>query len=229
MSESIGHALSAVDAARIIFRTDAPSEEQIGRVYERMRAGVIRVTDRTRPLHAWMTSESALADYLAAERTRKPNRRTPANGVKKTAPPGKTRAANGKQVVEVYRAIWRDYFLAVMLKRRMSHRSRAFHRAVLGGQIALLLFICATFYFGLRFTIAPSRPEQAAIERWIDEHTDSHLVTRWHPTLAGDEPDEVVVEVEYRYTRDSARAIHTKRRFSVKGDVVAELGEDQSS
>jgi hypothetical protein len=125
----------------------------------------------------------------------------------------------------VYRGIWRDYFLAVMLRRRIAHRSVVFHRAVLAGQIVVLLSI-VVLAFGLSRSIKPTPPERSAIERFLVVQTDSFHIERWHPSRTSADGTGLLVEVEYRYTKDSRRVVHTRRTFRVAGDEVSEVSDE---
>jgi hypothetical protein len=125
----------------------------------------------------------------------------------------------------VYRGIWRDYFLAVMLRKRIDHRSVHFHRAVLAGQIGVLLTIVG-LVLGVSHSFEGTPPERTAIKHFLASQTDTIQVERWHPSQASESGEGLLVEVEYRYTKDSPRAIHTRRTFRVVGDEVSEVAEE---
>jgi hypothetical protein len=230
MPQTRGKPVSIVEAARLIYRTRAPSERQIRRVYERMKAGVLEVHRASGEPATWTTTEQSLADYLAARMVR----RRPASAAARPREPGAAGSSHprAKELREatrlrrVYRGMWREYFLAVLLRRRVAGRSVAFRRAVIAGQAAILACLLGVCAATVRFTFEPIARERAAIERWIEANTDRYKVTCWHPSRAAPEGDAVLVEVEYQYASGSPRTIHTRRTFRVVGDEVREVEAD---
>jgi hypothetical protein len=223
---------SIVDAARLIYRTRTPNERQIRRVYQRMKAGLLRIHEGDGEPTEWTTTEQALAEYLATSMVSRGHKRpqpspaglAPASGRGVRQSTHEVRQT--RHLRDVYRGMWRDYFLAVLLRRRAVHRSSTFQRAVVLGQVAVLGAFVAFCAATVRVAFQPLAAERAAIERWIDEHTDRHDVTRWYPTVAAPDGNGVLVEVEYAYTLDSPRKVHTKRVFRVVGDKVSEQTDD---
>lgn len=233
--------LSIVEAARLLYRTDAPSDQQMWRVFERMKAGAIRVIDRQSAPRDWTTTERALADYVAAEMVKrhgggtiaeaktivstKPTR--PVAQGKQTAhrlPPSRTPSGQDSQnLQQVYHSIWRDAFLAVLLRRRIAHRSATFHRWALAGQILLLIALPGTAAGLVRTTTERAPPEHAAIERWIEANTDFYDVQQFCPGRPSPDGTGTIIEVEYRYTKDSRRVITTRRTLLVVDDEVGEI------
>lgn len=235
MSKSSDRRLSIADAARLLYRTDAPSDQQIGRVYERMKAGAIRVHDTSAAPRHWTTTEKALADYVAVEMVKRQDAVNPVAVAKPRGEPlaSRTRGAaqsdrarDAKTLKDAYHNIWRDAFLAVLLRRRMAHRSARFHHGVVVCQIALLIGLIGIALGAIRLTMRPIAPEHMAIERWIEQATDTYSVTRWHPTQTAADGQGVTVEVEYRYTKQSRKPINTRRTFRVIGDSVSEMSHD---
>lgn len=230
MAKASHKPLSIVEAARVIYRTRSPSERQLRRVYQRMKSGVLKVHDYGGEPMRWTTTEQSLAEYLATSmvQTRKPPPRagrtqqagTLAGG---QGSPSTSQRRQARRLRDVYRGMWRDYFLAVLLRRRAVHRSAAFRRAVVAGQAAILLGLVALCAATVRFAIAPVVAEHAAIDRFIDAQSDRHEITRWHPTLSAPDGDGLLVEVEYEYASGSPRTIHTRRTFRVVGDQVSEV------
>jgi hypothetical protein len=78
----------------------------------------------------------------------------------------------------------------------------------------------------MRFSVEQVSSERAAILRWIDEHSERHQVTRWHPTRTEGDGQGLLVEVEYRYLNESRRMIRTRRTFRVVDEVASEVIED---
>lgn len=65
MPQSSQKPVSIVEAARLIYRTRSPSERQIRRVYQRMKAGLLEVHEYGGEPTEWTTTEQSLAEYLA--------------------------------------------------------------------------------------------------------------------------------------------------------------------
>jgi hypothetical protein len=233
MPQSSQKPVSIVEAARLIYRTRSPSERQIRRVYQRMKAGLLEVHEYGGEPTEWTTTEQSLAEYLATSMV-KPRKPPPAAEAAQRAGDGLGRRARrstkdireARRLRDVYRGMWRDYFLAVLLRRRTAHRSTAFRRAVVAGQAAILVGLIAVCAAAVRFAIEPVPPQRAAIDRWIDAITDRHEITRWHPAQSAPDGRGVLVEVEYRYASGSPRTIHTRRTFRVVGDEVSEVSID---
>jgi len=253
--------LSLVEVARLLFRTPHPSDQQIGRVFERMKAGALRVHQRGATPRDWTTTEESLAEFMANEMLKRQNAaprpvavarsaasaRTGATGTvargtaSAATPQSKARpAAHGRPAKRsdkqqrasaaadmrgVYHGIWRDYFLAVMLRNRTAHRSVNFHRAVLAGQFGVLLTIVG-LVLGMSRSFEGTPPERIAIKHFLVSQTDTFQVERWHPSRATESGEGLLVEVEYRYTKECTRAIHTRRTFRVVGDDVSEVADE---
>jgi hypothetical protein len=231
MSKTTNKRLTIVDAARLLYRTDEPSDQQIGRIYERMKAGAIRVADTRGEPHDWLTTEQALADYVAAEMVKRQGGNSAA-AVKRgpivvptTQVTSQSLNRNARTMKDVYHSIWRDAFLAVLLRRRIEHRSANFHRGVLVSQVVLLIALVATVLGVVRIATGATAPERVAIEHWIEENTDTYGITRWHPTRPAPDGSGVLVEVEYRYTKETRRPVNTRRTFRVVGRKVTEESE----
>ncbi len=228
MSKTTNRRLNLIEATRILYHTDAPTDEQIGRVYGRMKSGAIRVDDDRGEPHDWITTEKSLADFVAVEMARRQKqpgqhfdqRREPRSSPKLVA---KRQSLDAKSLKDVYHSIWRDAFLAILLRRRMAHRSVKFHRTILICQIVLLVTLVGTILSVTGFVTRRIAPERAAIASWIESQTDTYQVTQWHPPKTLPDGSGVVVEVEYRYTKDSRRPVNTRRTFQVVGDEVSEV------
>src|SRR5690606_35933167 len=124
----------------------------------------------------------------------------------------------------VYHGIWREYFLAVMLRRRGRHQSRTFQRAVLAGQVGLLSLLLGVFLLtAMHLTRQTLSAEQRAVQSWIADQTDAYAIKRWYPPVPDGAPDTLLLRVEYRYQSGSKRWVHTNRTFRVTPDSVAEL------
>jgi hypothetical protein len=232
MSKPSKKELSIIEVAQLLFHTASPTDEQIQRVYKRMKSGALPVRDYGRGPVEWTTTEGALAEFMAAQML-KPRgtaqhilpRDERAQRSSASAPSSR-RIQEAKKLRSVYLNISRDYFLAVMLRRRMAHRSASFRRGVLAGQIVLLAIFAGLTIASFRIALGPTLPEQVAIVNWIGQHTDRHQIVRWYPTAPDTSRNGLIVEVEYRYCKDSPRMITTRRVFCVNGDEVQEISID---
>lgn len=222
--------ISLVQAARLLYRTKAPSGEQIDRVLELMRSGELSAHDGGKNPQRWTTTNVAIADYLATKRVRR-NRDGKPVAAEDAVPVSRGQlAAKAKNEMNlVYHGIWRDYFLALMWRRRIAHRGVAFRRAVVAGQVVMLLALAGIFLsaiFAIRGRIiAPA--EHQAVARWIEANTDDFAIQKWHPTQATADGQVLNLTVEYRYRKDSPRWIHTKRTFAVTDGTTRELVEGE--
>jgi len=232
MTANSPQVLSIVEAARLIYRTRSPDDKQIHRVYQQMKTGALKVRDHGATPLKWTTTEGALAEFLATNQIERTLGHPATEAAKRRSTLATTNGLNhpsidfeaeANQLRDVYRGIWRDYFLAVMLRRRMAHRSSAFNRFVILGQAMLLLTSIGLMVGGLRFGWVTKPREHVAIEKWIDWETDEFAITRWHPSEEIAETAGSVIRVEYRYRKDSRRWIHTDRRFQVVDDEVIQV------
>ena len=221
--------VSLVHAARTLYGIRTPNDAQIARVFQLMKSGALPARDGgTNPLK-WTTTETALAEFMARRELRRAHarndRQSPLAKEEDGLRSSTDQRDNSAQFQRVYRHIWRDYFLAVMFRRRAANRSVAFHRAVLAGQACLLLLFVGAVLGSVQQIVAlTSVPvEHRAVERWIQDRTDAFLVKHWRSIHPGAGGDGSIVRVEYRYRKDSPRWIHTQRTFHVVGDKVTEV------
>lgn len=234
--------ISVLEAARTLYRSTTPSDEQILRVCRLMRTGALRSKERAGSPLDWTTTPSALADFLALSAVQRSEAaaRTalalsedvanPSEAGLQTEMATGTAANNWGELSDVYREIWRDYFLVMLLRRRIVRRGAKFQRAVVTGQAILLIAmvsVLVTALFGMRALRAPAGNK--AILRQIDASTDDYSVTRWHPAVPHPAGEGELIRVEYRYRKDSNRWIHTQRTFHVTGNGVVEVGLDDDS
>jgi hypothetical protein len=118
---------------------------------------------------------------------------------------GPSRAANpgqregNEQLYKLYRSLWRDYFLSLLLRKRMMHQTLAFRRAVTAGQVLPLATLIAALGVSIRSLNPLTIPvEHRAVLRWMEANTDAFTVTRWHPVQADPGGAGARVQVEYR-------------------------------
>lgn len=235
MTHTRGRLLTPLDVAEIWFGTRSPSAEQLRKVLARMQSGALSLNNPEAPPARWTTTEEALAKFLASRRASKD---ALGRSVAQGGPSSHARATQAMADAHrlhhknamlrgAYRGVWREYFLAVMVRRRVPHASRAFERAVVGGQL-LAVAIIGIMVAGALGAWSPARPRE---ERLIADHLAVqhgwHQVAHWHPPLT-DEQGRRLVRVEYRYRDgDSGRVIHTDRSFLVGTDGVAEVSLEE--
>lgn len=184
-----------------------------------MKTGELPPREKRGSPLSWETTDTAVAEFMARSHM-KHAIASPRTGRAKKASDQESLA----ELHGVYRNLWQDYFMSVFLRRRMSHRSAVFHRAVTGGQVLMLLSILvllSTAVDQLQHLRTP--PEHHSIQDWIQENTDAFSITQWHPAVPKPEGDGLLVRVEYRYRKDSSRWVHTDRTFHVNGDEVNDL------
>ncbi len=231
MTSQRGRRLTPLDVAEIWFGTRSPSADQLRKVLARMQSGALALTDASAPPARWTTTEQALATFLAARRASKDavRRGNGAAGPSASDPVPTTLADahllhhKNSMLRGAYRNVWSDYFLAVMIRRRVPHASRAFGRAVIAGQL-IVVAIIAFMVVEATGAWAPGRPiEQQLVDDHLTTQHDWHQVEQWHPPEKDNEGRQVV-RVEYRYRDgDSSRVVSTDRRFTVGTDHVTEV------
>jgi len=216
-----------IEAARTLYRTRAPSDKQVFRVIQLMKSGAIPTKHQGKTPLKWTTTEAALADYMARRQLKRSDARRK-SGAKPVGECQENSATtrhheDAANLEHVYRNIWRDYFLAVMLRRRMTHRSAGFRRAVVAGQCAVLMAVLVGVFGSVQSLAYRTPAERQAVIHWIEAHTDAFSVKSWQPTQLHPEGPGMIVEVKYRYQKESRRWIHTDRTFHVIGGHVTEL------
>ena len=230
MAENSLRVLSVEEAACILYSTTSPSEQQLGKVRTKIQKGLLKRSDKGH----WTTTPQAIAEYLAARAAHERDVQ-----FAKNHSPEEPRASRGKQpriaaerphgdreVSGLYRAMLRDYFLAVALRRRARNRSQAFERAVIAGQAAFLILAAGLFFWGYQQVFAAVAPERAAVERWLAENTGEYQIVEWFPAHPSDEaPDTTVQRVQYKYFSSSHKGIVTDRTFLIRDGQVTEMSQ----
>jgi hypothetical protein len=207
MTDDKHRVITAREAASIIYNTPNPTSEQVGRVGLRIVRGVLRGSGKG----DGTTTRAAVAEYLAAQAT-----------------PRGAKTDEDRQLSSAYRGVLKDYFLAVVARRKMTHRSKGFAEAVLIGQIFLLLAAAAALWFGSRLVVEGIAPEHAAVHRWLDENVPSyHKVEQWGPVHPDEERGGNSLRVRYAYREsDGGKIITTERLFNIR-DGVATMHHDE--
>ena len=204
--------MSVKDAAEIIFRTSQPTPEQLQRVQELLVPGELQGDSRG-------TTANAVADFVARSALNNAPGKQHANA-------RRTSHKHDERLNRVYRESLKDYFLAVIMRRKIRNASKFFQHAVLAGQIVLLAAIVGAILASVRMVFPPTRPEHAAVVRWLDENAHRHRVVKWHPTKTGDD-GKTQLWVEYHYVTPQGRGIDTRRVFTVDGDRVVSVDSEE--
>lgn len=233
MSTIKTRAITPHEAAEIVFGTHKPTNEQLRLVYARMRSGALRLNDPESTPGRWTTNEQALAEFLAANQLGRGAKSRVGGGEPAVAAAKALQAQrNPRQQAEVefksvYRDLWRDYFMAVMLRRRTAHRSRSFQHAVVAGQTMLLLAMVALLWSTVVSLKVVLPTEHRAIAQHLAQEHAWHQIDRWHEPLSDADGIGQKIRVQYRYrSADSNRVVHTDRIFQVIGTQVEELPMD---
>lgn len=214
MSTTTNQVISVVEAARRIYNTTQPTTEQVGRTVEKIEAGTLA----RGPRGGMTTTAEAVAEYMA--------RREAARTGAHLRQPGA--AAGGAVVVKhaatfnpFYRGVLKDYFIAVVLRRKVANRSPVFHRLVLGGQVLLLAAIVGLMATGaataIRIRTLP--PEQQAAQSWLTaKYANCELVS------LRTQPDERVL-AKFRY-KVNGRVIQSELLFRVQDGKVLSVDSE---
>lgn len=211
MSDSPSRILSAVEAARRIYDTPQPSEEQVGRVVEKIRSGVLKRSERG----GWTTTIGAVADYLARNETAKAATRHHQDHRHEPSP-----QPSSEPVSDLYQSLLKDYFLAVLLRRKASHRSTAFQQVVIASQLVILglsLFTIVMFTtYALKKPLVP--PQHRIVEAWLDQHFEDVDLQR---VQAVDDAKNIF-SADFSY-RVNKRRIDSHLKFTLRGDLVVDV------
>lgn len=203
--------LSLTEAAQLIFKTEAPSAEQVGKVRKLLMKGVLAGENRGH----WSTSTSAVADYLArssmhrhALRNRKQSETTEAA----------VRRRNAAEIRPIYNDLMKDYVMAMLMRHDVRRRSAGFRRAVLMGQLVVVFAILMGCLW-LATGSAEVPPEVKVALAYLERKHSWVEIEDWSPpTPARDgfgNRIRIVYRVKERGTVKSVEAF-----FTVRGDVV---------
>jgi hypothetical protein len=230
MNVSPDKSLALVEAARLIFRTRTPTEQQVARVQKLMQSGMLADSHCMGPPSHWTTTPAAIADYLANESLKRQEAKyLDITGKPLTAPSlfdgTVPEGADTQQLKSLYKGIWSDYFLTVFMQRKGVHQSVNFRRAVLAGQISILLALVLIMIGGIGLTTESIPPQRSAVERWIAENTDQYSIQTWYPPEPSANGEGVVIRVKYSYQSGSPKPVYTDRRFLIIDDEASLLPE----
>lgn len=157
--------LNAVEAARRIYQTPHPSASQVGKVIQKIESGVLGQG----PQGGATTTVEAVVEYLA----RRESARATTHLADRNRLKGSSAAKHVRgPVVHLYRQLLKDYFLAVLLRRRRSAHSSAFGWTVIGTQtlmLVLAIIVLGTLTTrGLKPRIIPF--EERTVQVWLTKH-----------------------------------------------------------
>ena len=201
MNSSPSHIVTAVEAARRIYNTPSPTSEQVGRVVEKIHSGTLKRSPKGGPT----TTVESIAEYMARREAGRG-----ASGVRKAT---QTRGRlNG-----FYNELLSDYFFAILMRRRASHRTVAFHRSVMATQAALLVSLIVLMGTvsarTVRSLVLPS--DHRAARAWLEEHYPNSEV-REIKSLSNP-PSSVLVKFRYQV---NDRQIHSELTLTLSGSRV---------
>lgn len=224
MQRKTANIVSPIEAARRIYNSAAPTPEQVGRVVQKIESGTLARSERG----GLTTTLEAVADYMARREAGRGQAAKHATEIGRKAA-GEPEKAPKKHLLQtaagqvnsvgaplsvVYRELMRDYFLAVLLRRKIKHRSQAFHRVASASQALLLVAVMALVAFAsvraIRSTIMPA--DHQAIHAWVHgRHADANIVK----IVPLAEPAGAY-RVEYTYAIRGKRTIQTSMILSLE-------------
>jgi hypothetical protein len=204
MSAQSDRRLSIREAAQLIYRVAQPSPQQIDRVRQ-------HITRQELQGDARGTTTAAVADFLARTATLRQR------DARRDAPISGRRA---QDLDAVYHESLKDFFLAVIFRRKTHGASLRFQRAVVAAQGLVVVGVLTLVIFSARAAFPPLAPERAAVKAWLEANTIKPRVQRWHrPTH--DDQGQTLLRVEYRYVTERGKGIDTDRMFVIAdGQVV---------
>jgi hypothetical protein len=197
--------ISFKQAAALIYRASDPTSAQVRRVAELVALGEINGTARG-------TTMDDVAAYMA--KATLDHRASAGAGRAPTALKKETAATHQEPLDRVYRETLKDYFLALIFRRKNSRASKSFQRAVLAGQFAILVMLIGAVLFTARTAFPPLAPERAAVVHWLRENNQQFRIIQWHPAVRG-EDGKMRMRVEYHYVTDRRKGIDTDRIFTI--------------
>jgi hypothetical protein len=194
--------LTAEQAARMIYNTQAPSHEQIAKVEQKLRRGSLRPG----PQGKATTTTAAVAEYLA--------RRTAAQAEQNH--PSARRPAAGAALEGYYKELLADYFLALLLQRTRQRRTRAFTIGVTAMQIALVLLPIVIFVSTYRASLQAMirSPARVATETWMRGQYDEYEIEKIDLVP----PDRL--RVSFWYKQKGTKRVQTIRILTFDGNAI---------
>ncbi len=199
--------LSADEAARIIYNTHRPTPQQVGQVRLRLVRGHLK----SGPSGGTTTTAAAIAEYMTTVQVAK-----------------QPKPCDSGELSGLYRDLFRDYFMAVVTRRRIGNRSPLFLHAVLAGQIATLATVLIALALIVRSTINPESPEQKLVRAWIEQQHGSVTFHVWFPPFPLEGQAATQLRVQFTYRTSNRKSIRTDRTYQISHGQVSEVTDDDS-
>ena len=211
MTTTTSQVISAVEAARRIYNTRQPTAQQVGRVVERIESGALARS----PRGGMTTTTDAVAVFMARRETARTGAHLREPGGDAAKPPA---IRHAEAFTPFYRGVLKDYFLAVVLRRKVAHRSPIFHRLVMASQAILILGILGLMVSvtarTLQKRLLPA--EQRAAQAWLQgKYADCEIVQLQTLPTAG-------VRARFRY-KVNGRVIQSELHFNIRDGKVVGL------
>jgi hypothetical protein len=205
--------ISVVEAARRIYNTAQPTPEQVGRTAKKIEAGTLA----RGPRGGMTTTVDAVAEFMA----RREAARAGAHLLQGGSPPGSEAVTHTATFSPFYRGVLKEYFLAVVLRRKIANRSPVFYRLVLAGQAlllaGLLLLLATGAVATMRTAVLPA--DQRAVQAWLQTKYSDCEVDEFQ-TLPN---SKVRARFHYKVNR---RVIRSELSFTVKDGQVVRLNSE---
>jgi len=223
--------LALIEVTRLIFRTKSPSEAQVARVQKLMKSGLLLECKCVGPPAQWTTTAGAIADYLARESLKRQAEKQTITDSSSVPVPSifedrVYEPEDAAQLKSLYKGIWSDYFLTVFMQRKTVNHSGTFKRAVLAGQVIVLLIMVIAMISVVNFSMESVPPERVVVERWIAENTDEYTIQTWFPPQPAASGEGVLMRVKYSYKSGGSKVIYTDRNFLIVDDQASLVVED---
>lgn len=209
MRSESGQRISLREAARLIYRVQQPTPEQI----ERVR---MHIDNRELAGDRQGTTTTSVADFLA---------RTATARQRATRPDHAASHREADELDRVYHEGLKNFFLAVIFQRKLQGTSVRFQRAVVAGQIGLLVMTLALVAFSARTAFPPLSPERAAVLTWLKANEKKPRIIQWH-SPAVDGHGRVRMRVQYHYVTPLGKGVDTDRMFIIQNGQVVGMETD---
>jgi hypothetical protein len=198
--------ISITDAANRIYNVSHATPEQIKKVESLIHSGVLEAADKTKQT----TTLTSVAIYLARKETA---RQEKSNKELQTTKGGVHRHESITN--ELYESIWSDYFLAVLMQRKLSHQSRFFAQAVVATQVLLLVLGLGTIGWAtwsvMKTPLIPK--EHVVIQKFLSQQFSEVTVTKITSNTSGG----FLAEFSYK---DNGRIIQSRLNLKIQGEQV---------
>ncbi len=202
-------------AARVIFRVKQIDDGHLQQVCTWLEQGDL---SGERIGHHWEISDRAIAAFLAERAVHD----TRDHGVKELNVTSRSKLL---PLEETYFNALTDYFLALVMRRKRCAAGRAWHRAVLAGQIVFVVSAILLLTVSVRSFTVPTTPEAGEIRDWLVNRYGEEVVI----DSIGHEPgsSSAIIPVRFRYASKHRGLITSEQFFVFRDgrliDVTSEL------